>query len=87
MLAVPVIALKFCLEVDWRVMRRVVVGELMGWSKLSADMQHLGLLQGFLVIFDRRSQAPEWALRMRTEAAQITWCKDAGAAGVRQMLC
>ena len=42
----------------------------LGHTKLFAGLQRLGLSEGYFVIFDRRSQAPEWALRMRTEAAQ-----------------
>ena len=40
-----------------------------GLEQIERYLQRLGLPEGFLVIFDRRSQAPEWALRMRTEAA------------------
>ncbi len=40
-----------------------------GLEQIERYLQRLGLSEGFLVIFDRRSVAPEWALRMRTEAA------------------
>ena len=41
-----------------------------GLEQIERYLQRLELPEGFLVIFDRRTQAPEWATRMRTEAAQ-----------------
>lgn len=47
-----------------------------GLEQIERYLQRMGLSKGFLVIFDRRSQAPEWALSMRTEAAQTATGKS-----------
>ncbi len=40
-----------------------------GLVQIEAYLTRLGLTSGFLVIFDRRSDAPDWPLRMKTQTA------------------
>jgi hypothetical protein len=41
-----------------------------GLEQVERYLNRLGLSEGFLVIFDRRTMAPEWTERMRIEDAR-----------------
>ncbi len=50
---------------DWRDKQKDPLSD--GLGQIERYLNRLGLSEGFLVIFDRRTHAPEWAERMQVE--------------------